>query len=367
MCSAIICPSMPLDVDAESFTSPKVIAFKNIVKIVSGLKEEGQTVGMCHGGFDLLHPGHVKHFESAKKICDILLVSITSDQFVSARKGEGRPILPDILRAYMVAHIDVVDYVVITDFKKGVEVIHAIKPTYYIKGPDFIGKQTPGIIAEREAIEKVGGQMKYTKDPKLSTTEIIDYIKTKLKDSTLLIAIDRDETLINNGDFFGKKDTWKKDIKLNKDVINFLIYLQTKYKTTKIVVTNQSGVARGHFTFGRLCDINIYLHDVLTKKGLKLDSWQYCPEVDDVFAKKHPEIHWKKEYVKPTTRRKPSPQMVLDGLNELNKNISDFSNNLVLGDQKDDEGLAKNLKAKYINVLGKTYSQLLEEFSALKI
>jgi rfaE bifunctional protein nucleotidyltransferase chain/domain len=349
--------------DTKAFTSPKIISFKEAIEVVAKLKKKKKTVGMCHGGFDLLHPGHVKHFESTKKLCDVLLVSITSDRFVIERKGEGRPILTDTLRAYMAAHIDVVDYVVITDFKKAVPVIEAIQPTYYIKGPDMIGRETPGIIAERAAIASVGGKMKYTTDPKLSTTEIIDYIKTKLKDNTLLIAIDRDGTLIDNGNFFGTKASWKKDMKLVDDVVNFLIFLQTKYKTTKIVVTNQSGVARGHFTLGRLCDINIYLHDVLTKKGLKLDSWQYEPNVDESFAKKHTELALKKEYIKFKTRRKPSVQMVLDALTELKKNLSDFSDILVLGDMEADEGLAKNLKAHFINVKGKKYDELLREFA----
>ncbi len=144
---------------------------------VRSLRKQGKTVGLCHGGFDLLHPGHVKHFESAKKHCDVLVVSVTSDRFVEGRKGAGRPIYPDQLRAYMIASLAVVDYVVITDFKLGVDVIHALQPSLYIKGSDFVGKQTPGITAEREAIQSVGGTMVYTKDPKLSTSAIIEHIR----------------------------------------------------------------------------------------------------------------------------------------------------------------------------------------------
>lgn len=159
------------------YTSPKIISLSRAAKKISILRRAGKHVGLCHGGFDLLHPGHVKHFESAKKLCDVLVVSVTSDRFVVARKGEGRPIFPDKLRAYMIANLSVVDWVVITDFKLGVDVISLLKPSLYIKGPDFIGKQTPGITAEREAIAAVSGTMGYTKDPKLSTTDIIDYIK----------------------------------------------------------------------------------------------------------------------------------------------------------------------------------------------
>lgn len=162
---------------SDTYRAKQCISIHRATPLIAQLKKQGKTVGLCHGGFDLLHPGHVKHFESAKKKCDVLVVSVTSDRFVTGRKGEGRPIFPDKLRAYMIANLRMVDYVVVTDFKLGVDVINALKPTLYMKGPDFIGKQTPGITAEREAIVAIGGTMVYTDDPKLSTTEIIEYIR----------------------------------------------------------------------------------------------------------------------------------------------------------------------------------------------
>lgn len=161
----------------DTYTLPTIISVTRAKRLIAGCKRQGKTVGLCHGGFDLLHPGHVKHFESAKKQCDVLVVSVTSDRFVTGRKGQGRPIFSDALRAYMIASLRMVDYVVITDVKLGVDVIAALQPSLYIKGPDFMAKQTPGITAEREAIAAVGGTMAYTKDPKLSTTEIIDSIR----------------------------------------------------------------------------------------------------------------------------------------------------------------------------------------------
>lgn len=159
------------------YRSKKIISLATAASVIRGIRQGGKTVGLCHGGFDLLHPGHVRYFESAQKKCDVLVVSVTSDRFVTDRKGEGRPIYSDKLRAYMIASLQVVDYVVVTEFKLGVDVIHALKPSLYIKGPDFVAKQTPGITAEREAIKAVGGSMIYTDDPKLSTTAIIEYIR----------------------------------------------------------------------------------------------------------------------------------------------------------------------------------------------
>ncbi|MBS3113789.1 adenylyltransferase/cytidyltransferase family protein [Candidatus Woesearchaeota archaeon] len=164
----------------DVYASNKILDTNEAKRKISEIKSKNKTVGLCHGGFDLLHSGHIKHFESAKKICDYLFVSVTSDRFVSLLKGKVRPIFPDKLRAYSIASIQFVDYVLIADFKLGVEVINILKPSYYIKGPDYMSKHDPDINAERDAIRFVGGEIMYTTEPKLSTSEIIKYIKENL-------------------------------------------------------------------------------------------------------------------------------------------------------------------------------------------
>lgn len=162
------------------YTSKNILQINDATKLIDSLKKSGKTVGLCHGGFDLLHPGHIKHFESAKQLCDVLIVSVTSDNFVTGRKGTGRPIFTDKFRTYMIANLKCVDYVVLSDYKSGIEVINLLCPSFYIKGPDYIHKTTPGINSEREAIEKIGGKIKYTYDPTFSTTSIIKYIKEEM-------------------------------------------------------------------------------------------------------------------------------------------------------------------------------------------
>lgn len=162
---------------ADSFNSDKVISYPEAIRIIKQAKEAGNTVGLCHGGFDLLHPGHVQHINSARKLCDVLIVSLTSDRFVRSRKGDNRPIYDEKLRTYMIANLTCVDHVVISDFNTGIEVINSLQPTYYIKGPDYIDKNHDEINNEKEAISAVGGEMRYTNDPKLSTTHIIRYIR----------------------------------------------------------------------------------------------------------------------------------------------------------------------------------------------
>lgn len=165
----------------DSYKSSKILKFDDASKLINKIKSEGKTVGICHGGFDLLHAGHVKHFESAKKLCDILIVSITSDRFIQLRKGLGRPVFNEKLRAYMISAIEYVDYVVISDFNTGIEIIETLKPSFYIKGPDYIKETHSEINAERTAVKNVGGEIKYTNDFKLSTTEIIKHIKDSTK------------------------------------------------------------------------------------------------------------------------------------------------------------------------------------------
>ena len=345
------------------YNSGKILSFEDSIKKIKELKAQGKKVGLCHGGFDLLHPGHVKHFESAKKLCDVLFVSITSDRFVESRKGSGRPVFPDKLRAYMAAGIIFVDYVVVTDFAKAIEILKSLKPSYYIKGPDFIHKTTPGITAEREAIKEAGGEMRYTDDPALSTTKIIDYIKNEMDIDNVLVIIDRDGTIIRNDDYLGKDRDWKEEIEFNKDVVSFIIYLQTKYKTTKIVVSNQSGIARKFFDCKRVEEINSHINSELASKGIKIDSWQYCPDVDSRFAEKQKcnGIVFDNKYIKDKTKRKPDTAMVLDALSDLKKDIKEFTKIIVIGNGNDDKGLAENLKAAFIDVNGKSYSDLVKE------
>ncbi len=351
----------------HQYRSDVILTLEQAAEIIKGAKNIGKTIGLCHGGFDLLHPGHVKHFESGKSICDMLVVSVTSDKYVSGRKGQSRPVFTDTLRAYMVASLRTVDFVVISDFKRATEIITTLKPTYYIKGPDFIGKKTPGIQEERSAIESVGGQMRYTDDPPSSTTAVIEYIQNNLKKINFLLVVDRDGTLIVNDDYLGRNTLWQNEFILNDSVVNFLSFVNTKYQPIMIVVSNQSGVARGYFSEGRVQDINAEISRQLTKQGNSMSLlWEYCPDVDEAYAKVHPEVSWDQSYIKQETRRKPSPKMVIDAISRINMSVFDFEKILVLGNSRDDQGLANFLSCGYIDVTEKSSELLIREFNQLQ-
>lgn len=348
----------------DQYAHPSIVPVSELAELIQKLRKEGKTVGLCHGGFDLLHPGHIKHFEAAKKTCDVLIVSLTADHFVGGRKGVGRPVYTDKLRAYMIASLAIVDYVTISDWKGGVEIINALQPSFYIKGPDFIGKDTPGINAERAAIAAVGGEMRYTDDPPFSTTAVIKYIQDVVDKKKVLLLIDRDGTIIENDDFLGRDAHWREELSLNKPVVDFLSYLKTKHQPTMMVISNQAGVARGYFDEALVDEINQTVAGLLAKNGILVHSWHYCPDVDTKYADKHPEIAWNRVYVKDHTDRKPNPGMVYKALEKIGAKLEDFDAIYMIGDREDDKGLAENLSIKFIDVKNKTFEELVADFSA---
>ena len=108
-------------------SSNKIKPFENLVKILAQARKKGKKIVLCHGVFDLLHPGHIKHFETAKKKGDVLVVTITKDEYVN--KGPGRPVFSEFLRAESVAAIECVDFVAINDWPAAVETIKKLKQT----------------------------------------------------------------------------------------------------------------------------------------------------------------------------------------------------------------------------------------------
>ncbi len=155
----------------------KVKRISDLSKIISRLKKEGKKIIHCHGVFDLIHPGHIRYFEEAKKRGDIVVVTITADVFV--KKGPGRPIFHERLRAEFLSSISFVDYVSIDRSESAVAAIMAIKPDVYLKGPDYRGirKDTSiykRLLEEEEAVKKVGGKLEFTDDIVFSSTKLIN-------------------------------------------------------------------------------------------------------------------------------------------------------------------------------------------------
>lgn len=165
----------------------------------------------------------------------------------------------------------------------------------------------------------------------------------------VLLAVDRDGTLIEDVSFLGKNPNWKEEIIFKENVLDLILEFQKKHVCKTFIITNQAGVARGYFTEETLREINLFVEGYLKKRGISLDGWNYCPNVDKVYATLKKEIKFNKRYVKEKTKRKPSSKMVLEMLEERNLDLKSFDKVYVLGDREEDEGLAKNLDAEFID------------------
>ena len=153
----------------------KIVPIDNLENIISKLKRKGKKVVLCHGVFDLLHIGHIKHFEEARKNGDILIVSITEDRFVN--KGPNRPYFNINLRSEALAALELIDYVFISKFPTAVNVIKLIKPNIYFKGVEYKKDKsdlTRNISEEKLAIKSVGGKIKFSDDITFSSSNLLN-------------------------------------------------------------------------------------------------------------------------------------------------------------------------------------------------
>lgn len=158
---------------------------ENLGKISKIFKEKGKKVGLCHGVFDVLHAGHISHFEEVKKKCDYLFLTITEDKFVN--KGPNRPVNNHYFRAKVLESLRQVDYVGISFSPDATDSIKHIKPNFYFKGKDYRGKKdlTDRLSKEIKELNKINSKIIYTDSPLQSSTEIINKSFSFILDSKL--------------------------------------------------------------------------------------------------------------------------------------------------------------------------------------
>ena len=129
----------------------------------------------CHGVFDLLHLGHIKHFENAKNFGDILIVTVTPDEYV--KKGPNRPVFSLRQRMESLSALEAVDYVVANKWDNAEKAIKIVRPNVYCKGPDYKNNKsdlTKKIFLEIKAVKSVGGRIEYTDKRYFSSSKIIN-------------------------------------------------------------------------------------------------------------------------------------------------------------------------------------------------
>jgi D-beta-D-heptose 7-phosphate kinase / D-beta-D-heptose 1-phosphate adenosyltransferase len=154
----------------KSSSDKHIKSFDEILKICNEYKIKNRKVVFTNGCFDVIHLGHIKYLESAKSLGDILILGLNSDKSVTSLKGENRPINNQDDRAYILAAMEVVDFVVIFEEDTPYNLINLIKPNILVKGSDYEGKDVIGsdLVDELVLVEFIKGR---------SSTKIIDKIK----------------------------------------------------------------------------------------------------------------------------------------------------------------------------------------------
>lgn len=155
----------------------KIKTLSQLSRIVKKLKNEGKTIVHCHGVFDLIHPGHIRYFTSAKKHGDILMVTLVADLYV--KKGPDRPVFTQELRSEVLASIELIDYVTIVNSSSAIDTIKLVRPHVFVLGPQkTINKKNSHadhvLDDVKAAVRLVGCKLIVTDDISFSSSHLIN-------------------------------------------------------------------------------------------------------------------------------------------------------------------------------------------------
>ncbi len=147
----------------------KLCELDRLVDLLAVRRDDGRTVALANGAFDLLHVGHVRYLQGAAGLADVLVVAVNGDESVRRLKGPGRPVFPQSERVELVAALECVDHVVVFDGDDVRAVIRRLRPDVHVKGTDY----TPENIPERDEVLAYGGRVAVAGDPKDHSTTVI--------------------------------------------------------------------------------------------------------------------------------------------------------------------------------------------------
>jgi rfaE bifunctional protein nucleotidyltransferase chain/domain len=145
-------------------------------RLAERLRAEGRRIVLANGCFDLLHVGHVRYLDAARRLGDVLFVGVNGDAAVARLKGPGRPLMPAAERVELLSALRAVDHVVVFDDDTADALIAAIRPDVHAKGTDY----TPDSVPERETVRAYGGRVAIVGDPKdHATRDVIGRISRR--------------------------------------------------------------------------------------------------------------------------------------------------------------------------------------------
>jgi D-beta-D-heptose 7-phosphate kinase / D-beta-D-heptose 1-phosphate adenosyltransferase len=169
-----VCDLAALGAAADA-AEQRVVVAEALARKVAGHRRHGRRIVFTNGCFDVLHRGHVGYLNQAKRLGDVLVVAVNSDESVRRLKGPDRPVNPEADRVAVLAALSCVDHVVLFDADSPAELLAAVRPDVYVKGGDY----RPELIPEAPLVRRLGGQVRvldYLYDR--STSKIIERIRT---------------------------------------------------------------------------------------------------------------------------------------------------------------------------------------------
>lgn len=236
----------------------KIVSLDELQSISQSERERGKKIVLCHGVFDLVHPGHIFHFKEAKKNGDLLFVTITPDEYVL--KGPGRPYFNQKLRLESLAALTIVDYVALNQWPTSIETIKKLKPHTYAKGQDYKNHEkdvTRNIIHEKAAVEKVGGKIIYTDEEMFSSSEIINsFFKSRTPETEAYLSEFKKEY---SADHIIEQLQNLRDIKITiigEAILDQYHYCQPLAKTPKDSIVATKYLSEENFAGGTLAIAN---------------------------------------------------------------------------------------------------------------
>jgi rfaE bifunctional protein kinase chain/domain len=203
----------------------KILNSKKLDQLIKKLKKNKKKIVMCHGTFDLVHPGHIRHLFYAKSKGDVLIVSITGDKFVT-KQSKGTYV-PEDLRIRNLAALELVDYTFIDYNFKPLSLISKIKPNYFVKGYEYNLDKTlnSNTLEEKLLVEKFGGKIIFSPgDVVYSSTKLQKTLKPNIKNDKFISLLKKEKISINQ-----IISILKKKISLNIHVIGDLIIDKYNY------------------------------------------------------------------------------------------------------------------------------------------
>ncbi len=144
-----------------------IVSDEQLMQAIRRERAAGRRIALANGCFDVLHVGHIRYLEAAKREADVLVVAINDDSSVRALKGEGRPILAAVDRAELVAALRAVDYVVTFPETTVARLLERLRPDVHCKGTDYTADSVP----ERETVRAYGGRVAIVGDAKGHSTK----------------------------------------------------------------------------------------------------------------------------------------------------------------------------------------------------